>query len=98
MAAQGWYRADCILSGLPFSTLAPERAERLMESSACALRPEGKFLAYQMRRAVRPLLERSCEEVRAGFEWRKVPPLHTYWVSGPRWDKRREVRERVGTS
>src|SRR3546814_10718603 len=49
LAAQGWYRAACILSGLPFSTLAPERAERLMEASPCALRPAGKFPAYQMR-------------------------------------------------
>src|SRR3546814_8360691 len=63
--------------------LASERAERLMEASACALRPEGKFRAYQMRRAVRPLLERRFEEVRAGFEWRNLPPCHLYWASGP---------------
>src|SRR3546814_15270299 len=54
MAAQGWYRAGCILSGLPFSTLAPERADRLIEASACALRPEGKFLAFKLRRVVGP--------------------------------------------
>ncbi|WP_254302549.1 class I SAM-dependent methyltransferase [Sphingobium chlorophenolicum] len=83
MAAQGWDRADGILSGLPFSTLAPERAERLMQASARALRPDGRFLAYQMRRAVKPLLERRFARVEAGFEWRNVPPCHLYWASGP---------------
>ncbi|UZW57187.1 methyltransferase domain-containing protein [Sphingobium sp. JS3065] len=84
MAGQGWDKADCILSGLPFSTLAPERAERLMEASARALAPDGLFMAYQMRKAVQPLLERRFAKVGTGFEWRNVPPCHLYWASRTR--------------
>lgn len=83
MADHGLGRADCILSGLPFSTLVPERAERLMEVSIRALAPEGRFLAYQMRRAVKPLLERRFAKVGTGFEWRNVPPCHLYWAARP---------------
>lgn len=83
MADHGLDEADCILSGLPFSTLAPDRAERLMEASARALAPDGRFLAYQMRKAVQPLLERRFETVQTGFEWRNVPPCHLYWAARP---------------
>ena len=83
MAGHGLDQADCILSGLPFSTLAPERAERLMKASASALAPQGGFLAYQMRKAVQPLLERRFAKVATGFEWRNVPPCHLYWASHP---------------
>lgn len=83
MADHGLGRADCILSGLPFSTLAPERAERLMKASARALAPDGRFLAYQMRKAVQPLLERRFAQIVTGFEWRNMPPCHLYWASRP---------------
>lgn len=76
-------KADCILSGLPFSTLPAERAERLMNASCRALAPDGLFLAYQMRKAVQPLLVRSFAQVAAGFEWRNLPPCHLYWASRP---------------
>jgi len=84
MAGHGLGRADCILSGLPFSTLAPDQAERLMKVSAGALAPDGRFLAYQMRKAVLPLLERRFETVETGFEWRNLPPCHLYWAARPR--------------
>ena len=83
MADHGLGEAGCILSGLPFSTLAPDRAERLMKASALALAPDGRFLAYQMRKAVHPLLERWFETVETGFEWRNVPPCHLYWAARP---------------
>ncbi|WP_218036726.1 class I SAM-dependent methyltransferase [Sphingobium sp. EM0848] len=84
MADQGMDRADCILSGLPFSTMPPGRAERLMDRSCRALAPDGRFLAYQMRRAVGPLLARRFTRVATGFEWRNIPPCHLYWAGEPR--------------
>jgi phospholipid N-methyltransferase len=70
--------ADYILSGLPFSTVGDAQAEAIMAASRDALAPEGEFLAYQMRTAIRPLLERHIGPVHADFEWRNIPPCHLY--------------------
>ncbi|WP_327753922.1 methyltransferase domain-containing protein (plasmid) [Sphingobium sp. SJ10-10] len=83
MADHGLDEADCILSGLPFSTLSRDRGEGLMGVSVRALAPEGLFLAYQMRQAVGPLLEGRFAQVATGFEWRNLPPCHLYWASRP---------------
>nr|WP_245405904.1 methyltransferase domain-containing protein [Sphingobium sp. Sx8-8] len=84
MADHGVEQADCIISGLPFSTLPPDRAARLMDVSHRSLSPDGLFLAYQMRRAIAPLLHRHFATVETGFEWRNVPPCHLYWARSPR--------------
>ncbi|WP_240334356.1 class I SAM-dependent methyltransferase [Sphingobium estronivorans] len=83
MADHGLDRADCILSGLPFSTMPPGRAARLMDRSCRALAPDGWLLAYQMRRAVGPLLARRFARLATGFEWRNIPPCHLYWAFRP---------------
>lgn len=73
--------ADCILSGLPFSSLRPADAAQVMAASAAALRPGGTFCAYQMRTAIEPLLDRHFRTVRARREWRNVPPCRLYWAT-----------------
>ncbi|WP_375195325.1 class I SAM-dependent methyltransferase [Sphingobium sp.] len=83
MAEHDLGQADCIISGLPFSTLSPEKAVRLMDVSRRSLTPQGMFLAYQMRKAVAPLLSRNFATVETGFEWRNMPPCHLYWASSP---------------
>ncbi|RJG50390.1 methyltransferase domain-containing protein [Sphingobium terrigena] len=72
--------ADCILSGLPFSTLDPMDAERTMAASRAILEPEGIFCAYQMRRTIEPLLKKHIGGVRSAYEWRNIPPCHLYWA------------------
>ncbi|MBZ9647091.1 methyltransferase [Sphingobium sp. 3R8] len=72
--------ADCILSGLPFSTLDPMDAERTAAASRTILGPEGIFCAYQMRRTIEPLLKKHIGGVRSAYEWRNIPPCHLYWV------------------
>lgn len=76
--------ADCILSGLPFSTLPPDEAQHIIAASAEALRPSGIFAAYQMRKAIEPLLRSNFFEVKKGYEWWNIPPCHLYWASGLR--------------
>jgi phospholipid N-methyltransferase len=80
LADHGVAEADCILSGLPFSTLSPDEAERIVLASRTALRPSGTFAAYQMRSAIEPLLRRGFAELRKGFEWWNIPPCHLYWA------------------
>ncbi|WP_336973033.1 class I SAM-dependent methyltransferase [Sphingobium aromaticiconvertens] len=72
--------ADCILSGLPFSTLEPAEADRTMRTSRAILAPHGIFCAYQMRRAIEPLLKINFGAVHAAYEWRNIPPCHLYWT------------------
>ena len=83
MASRGLSQADCIISGLPFSTLEPDAATQIIDRSAQLLCPDGLFMAYQMRTAVRPLLEDRFGSVRAAYEWRNIPPCHLFWASEP---------------
>jgi phospholipid N-methyltransferase len=80
LADHGIDHADCILSGLPFSTLPPREAKQIIRASAAALDARGTFAAYQMRRAIEPLLRQSFSVVRSRFEWWNIPPCHLYWA------------------
>lgn len=73
--AYGLDKADCILSGLPFSTLEAREAETIMRESAGTLAASGTFTAYQMRSAIRPLINRHFNRVRLGYEWWNIPPV-----------------------
>jgi phospholipid N-methyltransferase len=75
---------DCILSGIPFSTLAPGEDESLMKASCDVLADDGQFVAYQMRRSVLAPLRRNFGRVRHDREWRNIPPCHIYWASEKR--------------
>ncbi|MEC7932358.1 MAG: hypothetical protein VX218_08720 [Pseudomonadota bacterium] len=46
--------------------------------------PAGVFAAYQMRSAIRPLIDRHFAEVGHGYEWWNIPPCHLYWARQPR--------------
>jgi len=81
---QGLASADCVLSGLPFSTLSHVEAEQIVLASRAALGGTGVFAAYQMRTVVEPLLRSAFAEVRKGFEWWNIPPCHLYWATGGR--------------
>lgn len=83
-ADEGFARADCILSGVPFSTLPRPTGERIMDASRCLLGPDGLFIAYQVRDAIEPLLQARFSDVRQGYEWRNMPPCHLYWARDPR--------------
>ncbi|WP_245892351.1 class I SAM-dependent methyltransferase [Novosphingobium guangzhouense] len=96
-------RADCILTGLPFSTLGETEADIIMHETALALKPTGVLAAYQMRTAIRRLIDRNFAQVRKGFEWCNIPPCHLYWAANPlkgsetggRFDSAKNDPERV---
>jgi len=87
---RGLPSADCILSGLPFSTLERYEADCTMRASRAVLKSNGMFCAYQMRRTIEPLLETYIGPIHSAFEWRNIPPCHLYWAeAGPKPDHRR---------
>lgn len=81
--AHGFGGADCIISGIPFSTLPEGNGELLIQASERALRPGGLFLAYQVRDHVRGLLDRHFDRLDAQYEWLNLPPYHLYWYRKP---------------
>lgn len=84
LAEQGLGEADCILTGLPFSTLEAQEADAIIRESARAMSSSGVLAAYQMRTSIRPLLKRYFASLRSSYEWWNVPPCHLYWASGKR--------------
>jgi phospholipid N-methyltransferase len=76
--------ADCIVSGIPFSTLMPGEDQALFRTSCAALADHGWFVAYQMRRDVLSPLRRHFRSIRAAREWRNIPPCHIYWATEKR--------------
>ncbi|WP_207080895.1 class I SAM-dependent methyltransferase [Novosphingobium sp. KA1] len=85
LSDHGLSQVDCIVSGLPFSTLNHAVGAQIAEASASVLSQHGSFAAYQMRTSVKPLLRRYFYSVRSRYEWRNIPPCHLYWASHPRF-------------
>lgn len=65
-----------------------------MHASRSALRHDGMFSAYQMRRAVEPLLREHIGPVRRGYEWRNIPPCYLYWAKAPDPDRNADLSGR----
>lgn len=86
---QGFDRVDCILSGIPFSTLPAGEGEAIVRASRRLLRPGGLFVAYQVKDEIRPLLERHFIKRGEAYEWRNLPPYHLYWFAKPATATRR---------
>lgn len=84
-AAHGHDHADFVLSGLPFSTLAPGVAGAIMTATHGALRPGGAFLIYQYSRFVLPLLRNRFQRIDERLVWRNVPPCRIFaaWKGVP---------------
>lgn len=66
--------ADAIVSGIPFSFLKPIERHQLLHKTEEALRPGGRFIAYQFTTHLVPLLKFHFEKVDVQFEVRNIPP------------------------
>lgn len=80
LRSHGYGKVDCILSGLPFSTLAETDADTIAEISRGSLKPNGRFVAYQMRRDIERYLRGKFKVVRKGYAVWNIPPCHLYWA------------------
>jgi phospholipid N-methyltransferase len=93
LADEGLSGVDCILSGIPFSTMKQEVAWRIMDATAQLLNRDGLFIAYQMRTAIEPLIRTRFARVRRAYEWRNLPPCHLYWAEGCNLNPPSRLRE-----
>ena len=65
---------DAVVSGIPFSFMAPEVRESLLVTVRGLLRRGGHFVVYQTSPALVPALKRHFGDVRWRFEPRNLPP------------------------
>ncbi len=75
----GDLKADCIISGIPFSLLSKKRKMAVLKNSHAALKKGGKFLAYQAFFQFPDILKIPLEElfgdVQAQYYMFSLPPL-----------------------
>lgn len=76
--------ADAIVSGIPFSTMSPAVAGRILDGIYGALVPGGRFVAYQVRGHVETLSRPYFGRAQVGVELLNIPPVRIY-----RWEKSR---------
>lgn len=82
MAEFGKVSADYVISGIPFSFLTDNMKDRILRNSFAALRPGGKFLAYQTfyqsNNHLKAHLDRIFAFVLVEYEMLNLPPLRIY--------------------
>jgi phospholipid N-methyltransferase len=81
LAGLGLEGADCIVSGIPHSTLPLEVRARIIENTRQVLRPGGSFIVYQFTGAVLPQLEQAFGDVRQHRELRNILPARIFCCS-----------------
>ena len=69
---------EVIVSGIPFSTLPADVADRVAAAVVRCLAPGGRFVAYQVRDHVVDLVAPHLGAPVAAWEWLNVPPLRVY--------------------
>ncbi|HKJ25835.1 MAG TPA: methyltransferase [Myxococcota bacterium] len=78
LAAEGLEGADVILSGIPFSTMPRPLGLEILGAVREALRPGGRFVAYQFRDRVEALGREVLGRPKIQTEIRNVPPMRVY--------------------
>lgn len=83
----GVARADLVVSGIPFSTLARRTREATLEAARRVLRPGGYFLAYQFRSHVRRFADPVFGPGVTHREFWNLPPMRIYVWRRPASDE-----------
>jgi phospholipid N-methyltransferase len=74
---------DVVVSGIPFSTMPADVAERIAATVAACLAPGGRFVAYQLRDYVARYVMPHLGPPETWWETRNVPPMRVF-----RWARR----------
>jgi phospholipid N-methyltransferase len=74
----GFSEADYVISGIPFTTLPHDLRDSIVRKTYSVLRPEGKFLVYQVSSAVVPYLERVFGNVSRSVQFLNIVPAQVF--------------------
>jgi phosphatidylethanolamine/phosphatidyl-N-methylethanolamine N-methyltransferase len=81
LAAHRIAAPNAIVAGIPFSTMPADVSDRIAAAVAQALRPGGRFVAYQVRAHVSGFVSRYLGEPAKEWEFVNVPPVRVFtWV------------------
>ena len=84
MKDEGIEKLDFVISSLPFTVLPREVGTNILNAVQDALRPEGRFVAYQYSNIMRPMLNARFSQVRRKFVPLNIPPAFVFDCSGDR--------------
>ena len=83
LAAHRLPAPDAVISGIPFSTMPPEVADRIAAAIARVLAPGGRFVAYQVRAHVARYTTPYLGAPQQQWEWINLPPVRVFtWARG----------------
>jgi phosphatidylethanolamine/phosphatidyl-N-methylethanolamine N-methyltransferase len=81
LAAHRMAAPDAIVSGIPFSTMPSEVSDRIAAAVAQALRPGGRFVAYQVRAHVARCVTPYLGQPETEWETINIPPVRVFtWL------------------
>lgn len=75
--------ADVVVTGIPFSNLPADVAQRIAAAIHASLAPGGRVVAYQCRTHVARYLEPHFGPPRVSWVWRSVPPMRVFVWAKP---------------
>jgi phospholipid N-methyltransferase len=78
LRARGYRDADCIISCLPFANMPAAQRRAIVRRSHQMLRPHGRFVLFQYRSLLLPMLNRTFDAVHREFEPINIPPAHVF--------------------
>ncbi len=78
LAAHRLPAPDAVISGIPFSTMPADVADRIAAAIARVLTPGGRFVAYQVRAHVADYTRPHLGEPAKAWEWINIPPVRVF--------------------
>jgi len=78
LAARRLPAPDAVISGVPFSTMPADVADRIAAAVAGVLAPGGRFVAYQVRAHVARYATPYLGVVVKQWEWLNIPPVRVF--------------------
>lgn len=81
LAELGYPGADCVISGIPFKSLSHPSRDTIVRKTHAVLRPQGKFLVYQVSTAVLPYLETVFGHVSHDFQLLNLIPARLFYCA-----------------
>ena len=77
----GLNHADYVVSGIPFKTLPHGLCDTIVRKTYSVLRPNGRFLVYQLSNAVLPYLEQVFGAVSREVEMANIMPAQFFYCA-----------------
>jgi phospholipid N-methyltransferase len=78
LAARRLPAPDAVISGIPFSTMPAEVADRIAQAIAKVLAPGGRFVAYQVRAHVAEYATPYLGPAKKQWEMLNIPPVRVF--------------------